>query len=50
MNRKTPHRKVKIEQHEHYQVTWGEHRCHRRLSSSCSTSGTRRVTVKNIHW
>jgi len=38
---KTLHRKLKIEQHE----TWGGLRCSGKVSSSCSTCGTCRVTL-----
>jgi stalled ribosome rescue protein Dom34 len=39
------HIKLKIEEHEP-QKTGGELRCSGRVSSSCSTSGTRRVICK----
>ena len=43
---RTPHRKLKIEQHK----TGSELRCSGRVSSSCSNCGTPRVTlVTNPH-
>jgi hypothetical protein len=43
---KTLHRKLKIEQsNTNPTKTGAELRCSRRVSSSCSTSGTRRVTL-----
>ena len=41
---KTLHRKLKIDQHEPHKKNWGELVCSGRVGSSCSTSGTRRVT------
>ena len=37
---KTPHRKLKIEQHEHNKKNRDELRCTWRVSNSCSTCGT----------
>jgi len=42
---KTKHRKLKIELHESHRNTGGELRCFGRISSSCSTHGTCRVTL-----
>ena len=41
---KTLHRKLKIEQHEPHK-NGGEFKSSRRVNSSCSTRGTRRITL-----
>jgi hypothetical protein len=46
---KTLHRKINIEQHEPHQKSGGELRCSGRVNSSCSTNGTRRVTLVTNH-
>ena len=40
----TLHSKLKTDQHDPNSKTGGEHRCSGRVDSSCSTSGTCRVT------
>ena len=37
------HRKLKIEQHEPHQISWGELMCSGQIISYCSTSGTRKI-------